>query len=79
METKTKATHTPGSLIVGIDCSCYTEGYAHQSITLCPLHEAAPELLEASNRLLEKIGYVTGIESERKALLVAISKAEGGK
>ena len=67
MTTKSKL------FLVGIDCNCYTEGYAHQSITLCPLHEAAPKLLEA----LKEITHDNGMLYSKYIEL--IRKAEGSK
>jgi hypothetical protein len=36
---------------------------------------AAPELFATSEALLEKIGHICGIETERRALIAAINKA----
>lgn len=36
---------------------------------------AAPDLLRTAEALLEKIGHVTGVEPERRALIAAITKA----
>ena len=38
---------------------------------------AAPDLLTAAEALLDKIGYVTWIEPERRALIAAIANATG--
>lgn len=85
MKTKTSK-HTPGI------CRECKQGYTHEAginaaypdyIELCPLHAAAPELLEAAKEVLllaaRQMPIVNYAEDNRKLTVLkdAIAKAEG--
>ena len=69
------------SVLAGGDESiliCSLKRYDEEDAANARLIAAAPELLEAAEALLEKIGHVCGVETERRALLRALAKATGG-
>lgn len=62
-----------------VDCGCETTVYSDGSgveIHYCPLHQAAPDLLEAINTIL---GWFESPHSGRETLLHGISKARIAK
>ncbi len=82
----TKTKHTPQKFHridgVGPDCGCSSDGvYVH----LCPLHKAAPKLLDAAKNALEALceaqrkELITGLANEIDELEAAIAEAEEGE
>lgn len=53
------------------DC---TDSHVTFPPTLLSLVRAAPDVTDAAEALLEKIGHVCGIETERRALITALTK-----
>ncbi len=52
-----------------------TTGQEEEAAANAKLIAAAPEMLEAAEKLLEVIGHVGGVEIQIKALIAAIKKA----
>lgn len=67
--------HTPGPTNENCPCSVSTGG----NFIFCPLHAAAPELLEAGKAILAKESELANRHAwlEYRALEAAIAKAEG--
>jgi hypothetical protein len=82
MKTETK--HTPGKWFYRVNehnqpCVYDEDGF----IAICSnrndarLIAASPRLASAAEALLEVIGHVTGIESQRKEMIAALKEALG--